>query len=98
MPYACVLQPEKEEGEVGVWLLLLLASCRGSRIYKERHVIQTRDEEEHYYAADEYSVRMQCSAHRQRMVSNPNGICLFGDGSLSAAAWTGLVSTIVRMR
>ena len=40
MPYACVLQPEKEEGEVGVWLLLLLASCRGSRIYKERHVIQ----------------------------------------------------------
>jgi hypothetical protein len=49
MPYACVLQPEREEGaEVGVLLLLLLASCRGSRIYKERHVIQTRDEEEHY--------------------------------------------------
>jgi hypothetical protein len=96
MPYACVLQPEREEGaEVGVLLLLLLASCRGSRIYKERHVIQTRDEEEHYCIMLLMSTYV-VQARRQRR----DGIeCKwYLPRSLSTAPWTGLVSTIVRMR
>ena len=58
-------------------------------IYKERDVIpvsqQTRDEEEHY-GDDEY-VYMQCSAHRQRRYQIQ---IVFGNRSLSTAAWTGL--------